>query len=228
VSPSLYLLPLPPLTLVLPSALRSWPPKSNIHNLGAIGTLCDSIRWKSTILRRMGTAIQLLLGAACVAAFAFFLLQQRRPINFLEPLHVGRRRVSGAKTPPQSLSPCRKPQDSQEPDYSTTFPPSRRFTLLEMDLATNSNEIPKGFIATRPDWTKNVVPLKASYLSVDPSMFMPCQFSIKEIQSLGNFPDYATLSGVPLPKPYLDFDIRTALPRPYRPFRWTYHQTMCK
>jgi len=141
-------------------------------------------------------------------------------------LPVGRRRVSGAKTPPQSLSPCRKPQDSQEPDYSTTFPPSRRFTLLEMDLATNSNEIPKGFIATRPDWTKNVVPLKASYLSVDPSMFMPCQFSIKEIQSLGNFPDYATLSGVPLPKPYLDFDIRTALPRPYRPFRWTYHQTM--
>ncbi|EIW85389.1 hypothetical protein CONPUDRAFT_150201 [Coniophora puteana RWD-64-598 SS2] len=39
-------------------------------------------------------------------------------------------------------------------------------------------------------------------------------------------PDYAKLSGVPLPKPLPNFDYTKAKPRPYRPFRWEYHQTM--
>lgn len=30
----------------------------------------------------------------------------------------------------------------------------------------------------------------------------------------------------PLPRPLPDFDIEKAKPRPYRPFRWTFHQTM--
>jgi len=49
-----------------------------------------------------------------------------------------------------------------------------------------------------------------------------------EIAAYGDFPDYASLSGVPLPSEYKGFDITKALPRPYRPFRWVYHQTMCK
>lgn len=40
------------------------------------------------------------------------------------------------------------------------------------------------------------------------------------------FPDYFKLSGVPLPEPLEDFDVDKAKPRPYRPFRWPYHQTM--
>jgi len=40
--------------------------------------------------------------------------------------------------------------------------------------------------------------------------------------------DYFKLTGVPSPKPLLDFNIEEALPRPYRPFRWQYHQTMCE
>lgn len=40
-------------------------------------------------------------------------------------------------------------------------------------------------------------------------------------------PDYPKLTGVPNPQPLPDFDITTAKPRPYRPFRWDYHQTMC-
>lgn len=48
----------------------------------------------------------------------------------------------------------------------------------------------------------------------------------EEIQSFGDFPDYAALSGVRLPHVYTEFDIEKALPRPYRPFRWAYHQTM--
>lgn len=41
-------------------------------------------------------------------------------------------------------------------------------------------------------------------------------------------PDYAKLTGVPVPKPLpkFDIDIDTAKPRPYRPFRWEYHQNM--
>ncbi|KAF8150626.1 hypothetical protein B0H34DRAFT_784890 [Crassisporium funariophilum] len=38
--------------------------------------------------------------------------------------------------------------------------------------------------------------------------------------------DYFELSGVLPPVPLLDFDIDQARPRPYRPFRWQYHQTM--
>ncbi len=56
----------------------------------------------------------------------------------------------------------------------------------------------------------------------------PCGFALEEARRLINcYPDYAALSGIPAPTPYKDFDLRTALPRPYRPFRWPYHQTMC-
>lgn len=41
------------------------------------------------------------------------------------------------------------------------------------------------------------------------------------------FPDHFARSGVPLPNPVPDdFDIDKAKPRPYRPFRWDYHQNM--
>ncbi|KAI0035214.1 hypothetical protein K488DRAFT_76776 [Vararia minispora EC-137] len=39
-------------------------------------------------------------------------------------------------------------------------------------------------------------------------------------------PDFPALTGVPLPNPLPDFDITKARPRPYRPFRWVYHQHM--
>ncbi|KAG6817080.1 hypothetical protein H0H87_012848 [Tephrocybe sp. NHM501043] len=39
-------------------------------------------------------------------------------------------------------------------------------------------------------------------------------------------PDYARLSGVPAPKPLHNFNLDKANPRPYRPFRWEYHQNM--
>lgn len=50
--------------------------------------------------------------------------------------------------------------------------------------------------------------------------------SQEEIKSFGDFPDYAMLSGVRLPNVYPEFNIEKALPRPHRPFRWAYHQTM--
>ncbi|KAF5358043.1 hypothetical protein D9756_001724 [Leucocoprinus leucothites] len=47
--------------------------------------------------------------------------------------------------------------------------------------------------------------------------------SLKAVRELD---DYFELTGVPRPKPLPDFNIDEALPRPYRPFRWRYHQTM--
>ncbi|KAJ6618327.1 hypothetical protein B0H10DRAFT_1258113 [Mycena sp. CBHHK59/15] len=47
-------------------------------------------------------------------------------------------------------------------------------------------------------------------------------FYIRRIQSR----DYFVLTGVPRPTPLPYFDIDSAKPRPYRPFRWEYHQTM--
>ncbi|KAF9452869.1 hypothetical protein P691DRAFT_771973 [Macrolepiota fuliginosa MF-IS2] len=38
--------------------------------------------------------------------------------------------------------------------------------------------------------------------------------------------NYFELTGVPPPQPLPGFNIDDALPRPYRPFRWKYHQTM--
>ena len=109
-----------------------------------------------------------------------------------------------------------------EIDYSDTFPPSRRFVLTE-----TKNENKDESQGPTPGWQKRVLPMETPYMDAEDSTFLPCGFSVKEIKALGDFPDYATLSGVPLPDPYPEFDINKALPRPYRPFRWSYHQTMC-
>jgi hypothetical protein len=170
-----------------------------------------------------------LLGVAFLASAAYLLIQRGRRNIILERLHIARRRVSGARTPPRSLSPGKNTIISNtEPDYADTFPPSRRFTLGDNGLVSKSNKQSEKLKEPEEEWKRNLIPMNMSYLDADESCFVPCGFSIKEVKALGHFPDYATLSGVPLPNPYLDFDIKKAQPRPYRPFRWAYHQTMCE
>jgi hypothetical protein len=73
------------------------------------------------------------------------------------------------------------------------------------------------------------LPTTRSYdLENDAPKYTPTGFSTAEIKAMGDFPAYDILSGVPLPQPYSNFDPEKAIPRPYRPFRWAYHQTMCK
>lgn len=67
-----------------------------------------------------------------------------------------------------------------------------------------------------------------SYAAASHGRFIYSGFRVGDVLRLGDFPDYAALSEVPLPKPAEDFDIGTAQPRPYRPLRWPYHQTMGK
>lgn len=167
------------------------------------------------------------LGAVFVLfSILLFILQTERRDIILERFRLRRRRDSGARTPPRSLSPeTKRAPKTCTPDYSSTFPPSRRSALAETESLSTFVE---AVTASHWNWTEHVLPITASYLEASDNTYTPCEFSIAEIKALGDFPDYATLSGVPLPQPYHDFDIKKALPRPYRPFRWAYHQTMCK
>ncbi|KAF2993737.1 hypothetical protein E8E13_000294 [Curvularia kusanoi] len=160
------------------------------------------------------------LGAAFVlSSLVLFLLQSDRRDVILERFHLKKRRASTSRTPPRSLSPEKRRRTqsvSEVADYTTTLPPSRRFALAEAGLQTTYEE-------ASPN---RMLPLRTSYTEAADDCHTPCGFSVAEIKALGDFPDYAALSGVPLPAPYTNFDIQKAQPRPYRPFRWAYHQTM--
>jgi hypothetical protein len=177
----------------------------------------------------MANNIAWLLVTAFVASSVYFVVVHKGNRDIvLDRLHISRRRVSGAKTPPRSLSPSKKQMHGlTAPNYAGTFPPFRRSTLADTNMLLFPEESSVDLPTTPLEWSNSMVPMETSYLDAEDSMYMPCGFSIKEIKELGDFPDYSKLSGVPLPKPYPEFDISKALPRPYRPFRWTYHQTMC-
>ena len=123
------------------------------------------------------------------------------------------RRASTAKTPPRSVSPQQEKEKKKEKDttpYINTLPPQRSQGPHE--------DVVK----------KNLIPMTQDYRSSNSDgLYTPTGYSIEEVKKLGDFPDYSVLTGVSHPRAYLDFDIEKALPRPYRPFRWPYHQTMC-
>ena len=181
----------------------------------------------------MASVLLLLLCASFLVSSAFILFSKQGRRNvLLDRIQFRRRRAtSGSKTPPRDLSPEKKqPVELPAPDYSDTFPPSRRHTLAELDcdlpsILGRSRDV---LANSPPDSRTSCLPFTKSYLDTRKPMYTPCEFSTDEIKALGDFPDYATLSGVPLPRPYHQFDINKAHPRPYRPFRWAYHQTMCK
>jgi hypothetical protein len=109
----------------------------------------------------------------------------------------------------------------RQTDYADIFPPSQHKTLSEVQPGRPRSQSRVKFITQ-----SSLLPMTADYRSADENLLIFSGFKVGEVKSLGSFPDYATLSGVPLPSPITDFDIGTALPRPYRPFRWNYHQTM--
>jgi hypothetical protein len=177
----------------------------------------------------MDRNILLLLGTVSAIGSAIVLLvsKKRRDIVFRR-LPLRRRISSSAATPPRSLSP--KKEQCCNPDYTNVFPPSRRFTLAAVapDIIAKFPNPDGGILPGDGEKKPLQGPLDVSFQEWDSKAFTPMEFSKEEIEALGDFPDYATLSGVPLPQPYEEFVIETAKPRPYRPFRWAYHQTMCK
>lgn len=175
----------------------------------------------------------LILGIAfCLTTIAYLALSQKQRDILFRRLQIRGRRASCATTPPRSLSPeKRAPVAVPSPtEFIDSFPASRREALARVveSMPYASRGILVGLDTEKSMTSDMMMPYVANYLDVDGAKHTPTGFSVDEIKALGDFPDYAELAGVPLPEPYLNFDIDKALPRPYRPFRWVYHQTMCK
>ena len=169
-------------------------------------------------------SMALLLGASCFSLCLFYFTRQRIGI-VIDGLAIKAKRARKAAV----LKPSDKKQSPRE--LTSVFPPHRRTALGDLEPNALSGSGPSASeLSRRPPEYKQLrlsatVPCDADY---KPDSTTPTGFTIEEIRRLGNFPDYAALSGSPLPKPYRVFDIAKALPRPYRPYRWPYHQTMCK
>lgn len=106
--------------------------------------------------------------------------------------------------------------------YTAVFPPSQRHTLIKaLPLA-------KSHADNQSARAPTLLEIGSDYRFASASTRLYSGFTVGDIRTLGCFPDYAILSGVPAPQPLQNFTIGAAQARPYRPFRWPYHQTMCK
>lgn len=153
------------------------------------------------------------------------LLAINRGICYVSKSRTQRALFFSKTTPPLSSG-----EKAVSPRYKDDFPPSTRSAWASV-MRTKSHTPPicsDCHATDEAQLRKNLLPFTGDYRQCGPSLYTPMQLSIAEIERLGDFPDYATLSGVPLPEAYSTFDINKALPRPYRPFRWAYHQTMCR
>lgn len=165
----------------------------------------------------------------CVISYLTLNKRQRHAVR--RRLRLYSRRPSSADTPPRSLTPEQKPKSSIIPktnDYANIFPPSQRHTLPQI-LKTSPLCVRQAVDDLSFDnsvFEHSLLDYEENYGSANDSKYLYSGFSIKEVKALGDFPDYSTLCEVPLPQPNLAFDIHKALPRPYRPFRWAYYQTM--
>lgn len=128
--------------------------------------------------------------------------------------------ISDTTKAASSSSIAASQQKTADADYSQILPPSQREFLTKVS--------PKAAVVSPKHASGELLQFEEDYRQADPAKRVFSGFTVGEVKALGDFPDYATLSGVPLPSPLVDFDITKAIPRPYRPFRWSYHQTMCK
>ncbi|TGJ83600.1 hypothetical protein E0Z10_g5165 [Xylaria hypoxylon] len=131
-------------------------------------------------------------------------------------------------TPTLEKQPLAKSLTSSISNLVTAFPPRQRDQLKQLapSLSLAQQKVLGNLSFAQETFERSLLRLEEDYDNVDDSQYVYSGFSIREIKALGDFPDYSTLSGVPMPNPYVDFDIDKAKPRPYRPFRWPYHQTM--
>lgn len=163
-------------------------------------------------------------GLILIAAGVYAIITRAFRISIFTGVALRGRKHSTARTPPRSFSPDKKSGTSSASpsNYNSALPPQRRHALADLNC-----EAAPWCDVSEEEVRQNLLSISANYKTSPSDKYSPMGFSVGEIKGLGDFPDYATLSGVPLPNPYPEFDISKALPRPYRPFRWAYHQTMC-
>lgn len=110
--------------------------------------------------------------------------------------------------------------------WALQFPPSRRHTLASLKLKGSTGPYDN---VTPEVLRKRAIPSACTADWDRDDLYTPTGFSTQDIRALGRFPDYSVLTGVRYPRPYgPQFDINKATFRPFRPFRWSYHQTMGK
>ncbi|KAI1341290.1 alpha-1,2-mannosyltransferase [Xylariaceae sp. FL0016] len=138
------------------------------------------------------------------------------------------RRPSRPSTPNLEKQTASKPLASSAQDLAATLPPSQRHQLKKMisTMPPHQREVMGDLSFDQARYERSLLRFGEDYRTADPSKYSFTGFSVREIKALGDFPDYSTISEVPMPEPYPEFDITKAKPRPYRPFRWAYHQTM--
>lgn len=169
-----------------------------------------------------------ILGAVLAFLSVSYLATNKEVRNVLIERLPFRGKTTGS--PPPSPNSEKKPQGSQASNqgYPEVFPPLRREALLKVaeSLPAEKRKV-IGQNVTEKDVLASPLPLTENYMTSEGNKYTGTGFSVDEIKALGDFPDYPELSGVPPPEPYHDFNLEKAIPRPYRPFRWSYHQTMC-
>ena len=112
------------------------------------------------------------------------------------------------------------------------FPPSRCHAMNSGEIRLETSE--KGGIIRAQDippavLRRRALPYTKTVDLTRNGLYTPTGFSTQDIKTLGRFPDYSLLSGVRHPQPCPpEFDIKRAIFRPFRPFRWQYHQHMGK
>jgi len=171
--------------------------------------------------------------AICAGIITYLSLSQRQKDVIFRRLTLRGRRASSANTPPRSVSPDKKDPSNAPPkssEYVNTFPPLIRENLeqLAANLSGDQRKAIGDLDFDEANWSKSVLSWEEDFRKAKSDKYVYTGMKVQEVRGLGDFPDYSTLSGVPMPEPYLEHDVDKALPRPYRPFRWAYHQTMCE
>lgn len=177
-----------------------------------------------------------LVGTVAVILVYFYWVKTKRrwrsPFDVVTawiPLAARGRRAPISSTPPRSLSPAKDIQPMIPLGFWDAFPPSGREALIAVAQKLPETQKRKlgGKDVDQATFENRLISFTADFATCRSSTYTPTRLSTDEIKALGDFPDYAELSGVPPPKAYEGFRIETALSRPYRPLRWAYHQTMC-
>ncbi|RYP03038.1 hypothetical protein DL765_010616 [Monosporascus sp. GIB2] len=139
-----------------------------------------------------------------------------------------RHKPARPSTPPIEKQETSKPLTSSVSGLVSAFPPLQRdkLEMMKTSMPLSQQKALGELLFDRRKFERSLLGLEEDYRAAEDSKFSYSGFSVREIRALGDFPDYATLSEVPLPRPYKEFEIEKALPRPYRPLRWAYHQTM--
>ncbi|GAW13954.1 hypothetical protein ANO14919_033460 [Xylariales sp. No.14919] len=151
--------------------------------------------------------------AICLSIVA--LLALRSPPKYVIFRRFGFTRGSSRpNTPTLEKQPLPKPLASYISNLVTAFPPSQRDKLKELapSLSLAQQKVLGNLSFTQTTFERSLLRLEEDYNYADDSNFVYSGFSVREIKVLGDFPDYSTLSGVPMPNPYLDFDIDKARP----------------